>query len=224
MELQSTSLESKLKSTGQQRAALVDFLRGKTPTYATVLLSGVLGLYGVEALQWDTQTIEMELEKDLEVQIPRVVFDQLAGLLAALGSDAVYHDPEVFDQVTNALNRASVQHSQEAPTTEEIAWTATELGLVDPEPTGRPDHTPWSHQVRAYCKVVMREDGFQVAPAILRFAGEPISAEWSEDPDMMAGVHAAHQEMADELDAELDRRIQELLDHLELIGIKLPSA
>lgn len=203
-------------------AQLARYYSGEDETFATVLLSGLVALYGLQALDWDSTTIELELRRDLQVEIPRVVFDQLMALLAAITTDTVYHDVEAFDQLVSCLNRASVNHAQEPPEATEVAWAVTELQLNDPEPVGLPEQ-PFSKQVAAYVRVALDEDGVQVPPQCLAFAGRMRHQEWTDDPDLHAQAGAAQQSQADELDLEMKRRIRGVLDHLERIGIR-PSS
>lgn len=198
------------------------FLDGSRPTYGAVLLIGLTRRYGLELLDWDGLTIELEVKRDFGVEMPRLVYDQLMGLISAITGDAVYREAEPFDQLVNALNRASVQHEQDAPTTSELAWTITELGLVDPEPHGRPEQ-PFNHQVAAYCRTCMEEDGYQVAPKVLKFAQMRNRTIGADDPMMFAGAFESHQRAAEEVDAEMKTKLAELLDHLEELGIELPT-
>lgn len=208
----------------QFRGRLGEFLSGKRPTYATVLLSGLLRQYGAEVMNWDSTTIELEVKRDFLVDMPRETFDQLMGLLSALTTDAVYWDVAVFDQTVNALNRASVQHAQDAPTVLEVAWTVTELGLTDPEPHGRDAQQPFASTIRAYIGVVLRQDGYLVAPTCLKFAEATVDSGWADDPDMHAGIYSAHADGAKAVDQDVQQRLMELLDHLEWLGIEIPKA
>ena len=62
--------------------------------------------YGVQVLEWDGAVIEAEVGRDFGVQMPRITYDQLMAGLAALGTDQVYWDVGVFDQIVNGLKRA----------------------------------------------------------------------------------------------------------------------
>jgi hypothetical protein len=203
------------------RKVFTSMLSGERPTYASVLLAGLIRMYGPGVIEWDPSTVEMEVKEDFGVHMPRVVFDQVMCLISAISTDAVYRDVAVFDQFVNAVNRVGVQHEQEPPTTEELAWALTELAISDPEPVGLPDQ-PFNKQIAAYCRVCLQDDGVMSPPSVLKFAmPTKVSDEWADNPEMFASVYQSHEASANEIDQYCKSKVSKLLDDLEDLGIEV---
>jgi len=205
------------------RDQYADFLSGKTETFATVLVGGLLRLYGVECLSWDPTTIRLELKRDI-AEPARVVNTQMQALIAALTTDMVYQDVPTFDQTINALNRADLSEQDDIPMVEEVAWTCTELLLNDPEPVGYKD-IPFSKDINKYCQVVLKDEGFGVAPQILKWVTLPVvQSDFHDDPMMYEAVYKGQQGMAESVDDAMQSRLEMLFQHLKLLGLRTPTA
>jgi len=63
------------------KAAAQPYFSGDKESFATTLVAGLLRLYGVEALEWDPLTIQMEIKEDLGVDMPRRVYDKMMALV-----------------------------------------------------------------------------------------------------------------------------------------------
>lgn len=201
------------------------YFSGEQPSYAVVLVGLLLRAYGVEALEWDGGTIEAEIARDFDAHMPRPVYDQLMAGLTALGTDQVYWDVVVFDQVVNGLNRASVQHAQEVPGADEVAWAVTELGVLDPEPVGRDPEQPYGGQVTAYIQVCIQDEGLSVVPGVLGWVKLPKHAsDFGDDPDMWAGAQQSAQARADEINQEVQARLNDLAGQMASLGFTPPES
>lgn len=201
------------------------FISGESPTFATVLLGGAIKLYGVECLNWDGVTLELELKRDFELDIPRVVYDQMQGLITALTTDTVYNDVPTFDQVVNALTRAGVADEQDAPTVEEVAWAVTEIMLNDPEPVGyEKKKIPFNEDIRKYCKVILDQEGIIVPPTSLKWvsSGKPTS-EFTEDPALYEAAWANQAASGEAVDRFVQSCINKLVEDLQILGLRVPS-
>lgn len=196
-------------------------LSGERPTYASVLLAGLIRMYGPGVVEWDSATLEMEVKEDFGVYMPRIVFDQVMALITAITTDSVYREVEVFDQFVNAINRVGIQHEQDPPTVEELAWAITELAISDPEPVGLPDQ-PFNKQIAAYCRVCLQDDGVMAPPSVLKFAmPTKVSSEWADNPEMFAATYQSHEASAAEIDQYCKAKVSKLLDDLEDLGIEI---
>ena len=200
---------------------LTAYLKGEREAFATTLLSGLLMVYGLDLLEWDGPTIEMEVREDFELQIPRRVYDRLMAAITAITTDSVYHDVGVFDQTVASLAGHGVGVEKEAPTAEQLAWTVAELQLLDPEPVGRQAENPWSRQIQKYVRVALDLEGLKFPPKILKFAGKtPLAKDGADDPQMYAGAWGSGQAQADEIDQWLEGRVVLLLRQLMDLGVK----
>jgi hypothetical protein len=206
------------------KAAATQYFNGDVPTFATVLVSALLKMYGAEALNWDGATIQLEIKDDLDVEMPRRVYDQMMGLITAMTTDSVYKDARVFDSIVSALNRQGIVPDNIPPTVEDVAWTVAELGMSDPEPVSRTPGKIWGSKIQAYVRAVLDDEGFTIAPDILSFAHTRTpAAQGMDDASVYAGTWGSAQARADEIDTEVQTKAVELLKHLDTLGINVTA-
>jgi hypothetical protein len=207
------------------KEGLTPYLSGERECFATTLLCGVVAAFGIEAMNWDGATIELEVKDDFGVEMPRRVYDKLMALIAAVTTDSVYKDVAIFDETVSALAGDGVGVQKGVPSVDDVAWAVTEIGLVDPDPVTRDPASPWSRNIQKYVRVVLDDEGFTIAPKALEFAGSKIvKNEGFSDPQYYAGAWGSAQERANEVDIWLDSKIVELIQQLGNIGIQLQPA
>jgi len=205
------------------RSVYADFLTDKTETFATVLVGGLLRLYGIECFSWDPLTIRLELKRDVGVEPSRLANAQMQSLIAALTTDMVYQDVPTFDQTINALNRAPLSEQDDIPMVEEVAWACSEILLNDPSPAGYKD-VPFSRDVNKYCQVILRDEGFGIAPSALKWVDLPdVQSEFHDDPMLFEAAYKNQQLMADAVDEAMQLRIELLVQHMQLLGLRTPT-
>lgn len=202
-----------------QKQTIINILSGKTETFASVLLSALLIMYGAEVLNWDGITIQMQVKDDLDVDMPRGVYDKIMALITVITTDSVYKDPYVFDTYVTAVNGGAITSDQDPPTVDDVAWAVMELRYTDPEPITRDPNDPWSGQVKKYVRAVLDSEGMDVAPKILEFAGDKVvGATNPEDYTLYAGEYASKQLQAEEVDQWLQAQVQLLAEALVNLG------
>lgn len=196
------------------------YLSGEKPTFATVLLTILLQSYGLEVLEYDGATIQMEVKDDFDVEMPRRVYDQVMALITALTTDLVYTDVETFDEICNALCRKGLGSYRGVPPAIDIAWAVNELKLADPEPVGR-SKNPWGPEITAYMRVVLDDEGISLAPKSLPMVdSKPPTSRETQDPGLFAASWHSKQTAADEIDKQVEDLKAVMLSHLEDLGIK----
>jgi len=200
------------------KRTVIPWFSGERPTFATVLTSSLLKVYGPEALNWDSQTIQLQVKDDFNVEMPRRVFDQLMGQIAAITSTAVYNDVISFDAYASAVNRLSIRFDHDTPDPGDIAWAVAELAQVDPEPVGVKS---WSPDIIAYIRVVLDDAGVPIPPKVLKFVPPRAPhSNFSDSPDLYAASWASQEAQADEIDKHVDELTLLMLADLSKLGIK----
>jgi len=209
----------------QFRKVAVPFFSGEKETFATVLVAALIKLYGLQVLDWDGATIQMQLKDDLEVDPPRQVYDQFMALINALHTDMIYRDVPLFDETISALNRQGVGTQQDIPSVDEVAWAVYEIRMNDPDPVSRDPKNPWSRDIRKYVRLVLDDEGLQLAPEVLSFAGSKhIAPESVDDPAYYAGTWNSQQARADEVDQIVNEKAQTLIQHLITLGVSFETS
>jgi hypothetical protein len=207
-------------ATYKRRAA--PYLTGEKPTFGTVLVSLLLRSYGTEALNWEGETIQMQIKQDYDVEMPRRVYDQLMGMITALTTDLVYTDVEVFDEVCNALCRRGVGSYRDIPPAIDVAWAVTEIEMADPAPVSRLQDR-WADPIKRYIRVVLNDEGISFAPQTLSFVKDiPPNTKETSDPALFAASWMSKQESSNEIDNRVEEITQVMLGQLRDIGIQVP--
>lgn len=198
------------------------FISGEKPTFATVLLGGCLRTYGIDCLNWDGITLEMELKRDFETEVPRVVYDQIQGLITVLTTDLVYHNVPVFDQVVNALNRSGVAEDQDPPTAEELAWAVAEILLNDPEPVMHNEDTTFDDDIQGYCRVVLDQEGIMTPPKSLSWVKKSEHhSEFNNDPELYAAAWQNQMSDGQAVDKYVEKCLEKVFEDMQLLGLKV---
>ncbi len=194
---------------------------GKRDAFATVLVAWLLKAYGPEVLEWDPDTIAMQLKDDLDVQPGHRPFGRAVALITALTTDAVYHSAQAFDAFVDSMVADGPENDQDIPSAEDVAWAVAELAMSDPDHVG--DYGP---NVAGYVRVVLNDEGLRRAPALLEFA-EPLgrgrtSFGGGDDGRSAAGSADSAYAATDELDDLIAKRALMLHDQMAEIGINVP--
>ncbi len=201
---------------------MVAIFSGKREAFATTLLASLVQAYGIEVLEWDGLTIQLQVKDDLGIEIPRKIYDKLMGLITAMTTDSVYKDVPVFDEIVSALAGQGIGVEQDVPSVEDVAWAVAEIQLNDPEPVTRDPENPWSRNIGKYVRVVLDNEGFRIAPQILSFApNRHLPKEGMDDPSYYAGAWGAQQEKADEIDRWVENTLILLIQQLTSMGIEM---
>jgi len=163
-------------------------------TFATTLVAMLLDEYGTEATTWDAATIQMEIEEDFKLKLPRANFDRLMAGVALLIGDDFYKVLPDFIAFCNIFGGSTYDPSTFDPAdAEEVAWGITEALLISPpEPD---DEEPFALEVVAYIGAVLDDEGIINPPDVLRIGlreSDPnatIQGEFSDDPTMFASIY-----------------------------------
>jgi len=209
--------------TRQFKRAAEPYLSGKKPTFATILVSILLKAYGVDALEWENNTIELTVKEDFGVEMPRKVFDKMMALLTVLNTDIAYREVSVFDHVVHSLcgQGAGIEHG--VPPVLDIAWAVTEIEIADPAPVGIDPKRRWSDNIKAYVRVALDDEGMPIAPKTLNFIKDKPAPTTDSDALTVASSWQGKQDEADEVDQHVEELVNVMVAQLATIGIALPS-
>lgn len=194
---------------------LSDFLQNEH-AFATSLLTVLIDQYGTEALDWEMQTILMELKDDLDATLPEANVHKLQAILTGITSDTFYRDPFVFARVCEALDGDPIDPDFIPEVTpDQMAWGITEIILAD-----GPDHPEFDIEVRRFMGVVLDAHGMYIPPDVLRLANFPESQHTRAsdtlglDPDAYAAYHKRNKSDANDITEHVQRRLQALVSQL----------
>lgn len=196
--------------------------------YASSLLLLFLDRFGVRdpdapdepsPLEWDPDTIRMEIEQEIGVPIPVLNLDRLMAAIAVVTTDLFWRDLPSFISLVNILDRDLFDPHQFDPAdVEECAWAITEATLLDPPES----ESPFSEEIVAYIRETMKASGLIQPPRILRFAAENPATEYSftEDPELFAGAWEHGVSRSKEIDDMVQNRLREMIDQIQQLPLQ----
>lgn len=193
-------------------------------TFGIVLLTVFLDRFGVEGLDWDPNTITLEVEEEFDVDLPQCVFDKLMTAISILTSDTFYRSLPDFITFCNVMSGDTYRPDTFDPAdSSEVAWGITEGLLISP-PEDDADG-PFSDEIRAYVGAVLDREGIINAPDVLQIAlrqanVSDAAAQFSDDPDMFTAIYEVEAGKSDEINKIILEKVNMLLGQLKAIKLQ----
>ena len=190
-------------------------------TYATPLVVILMDTYGPESLQWDAETIRMELQSDFNLQLARGILDRLMAGIAILTSDRFFKLTPDFIMLCNVLSGSTFDPTTFDPAdAEECAWGISEAMLLNPPE----EDDPFSPEICRYIGVVLDQEGIMVPPDVLKIAVRPEAAnmqgDFADDPVMFNAIFDMERSKTDEINAIIREGVQALLRQLSSLVLE----
>ncbi len=140
---------------------------------AGVLILALRELLGTRSQLWEPEVIWYELERDHHLDVPLVNRDKILAAYALLETHSFYWDANTFVRTIMAFNDigAEINYTQE-PEPEHLCW-----GVAEAEFILRGEDQPledFNHEPKSFVSVVLKRNGFVVAPEPLEFAQETL--------------------------------------------------
>jgi hypothetical protein len=216
-------------STGLSAQGRLRTLLANEETFATVLVTIFLDLYGMEALEWSPETIQMEFRDDFGLELPKGNLDKLMAAIGILTTDDFYKRLPVFVQYCNVLSgddfRPDVFDPADAM---ECAWGIVEGLLLSPPE----EEEPFSDEIRSYIGRTLDEEGIKDAPDVLGIALRNVAGDantdWSPDfsamsltdPTMFAAEYQVQQDKGREIVDSIREGVMDLIRQLESLPLQ----
>jgi len=134
-------------------------------TTAFILHTVCLNKYGIECLDWEPETLWLEIYEDFHIDVEESNKDKLQASITLVKTNVFYEDFQAFEGIGKAFNGQDPDFEYITPLTpEECAWTVKEARLIDSTPE------EFSLEIKAYVREVLREHGLMTAPPELSFS------------------------------------------------------
>jgi hypothetical protein len=178
--------------------------------------------FGTEVLDWEPETIYMELEEVFKVKMNNLLADKINASCSLLSSDLYHKSLEAFTTINSAFSFKSVSAKEfNFSTLEDVMWGVSEARMLEgPELY---DAAGFSHDISRYTAELLSVEGISKPPDILKFsefnpteldqrditlAGDGMAAEayWRRQEEERAKL----EEMATKNMQELIKEVQEL--------------
>ena len=194
-------------------------------SFGTTLLICFLDTFGIESLNWEPETIELELEQYLSAEVPSENLDRLQAAMSVLTSNLFFISLEAFNTTCNALNFAVVNGKTFIPADiEDIMWGITEVNLLL---GANAKSDEFSRDIQLYVGKILKSEGILDPPTILQFADmrrmDQITASQVADlPDLSSMFSADLANTRAELDTWALKKIDALFTQIG--NVKLDSS
>ena len=215
----------------QQTTQPVDLkaLITSSDTFVTTLITLLADRYGTEFLQWEPETIVMEVEDDFHVDLPQQALDKIMTGVAIMTTDDFFNSLPDFVQHCNVLSGDLYNPELWDPAdSSEVAWGITEAMLLWP-PDGDTD-SPFSEEIVAYIGKVLDDEGIMTPPDVLQIAirdtdfASMVQNEFSDDPDMFGMIHQFESDKTKQIDGYVRSNLKELSAQMRALPLKSGNA
>lgn len=182
-------------------------------TFATPIILYMVNDIGVDALQYEPETIKEYLQ-GINPSVRNDVVDRVVAASGLYTSNLFWYDPVCFATVCRALNRASKPLAVSADI-DDIAWGVTESSILF---TGESEK--FSESIRKYIAYTLKSDGIYTTPTSLLFIGKIPYTPAIDDAEMVMNIQEHSDSAASAIDTEVDSKILQLFNQIKLL--KLP--
>jgi len=187
----------------------------------TALVMALIDEFGTECLEWEPETLWMEIEATWRAKPPREACDKINALATVLTTNQFFASLDAFVAVCTALygRGADPQHS-DFPSIHEMCWAVTETHLLDEAPD------KFAQDIADYARERLKLEGWNKAPAML----QRITGPWQDAQDMtindamtdQGGDIQAYWKTQAEKERELNQDIMARLEQTARILADLP--
>jgi len=198
---------------------------------ATVLMAILLDRYGTEFLEWEPDTLRIQIADDYGANPPENNWDKIWACVMLLTTDLFYNSLEAFNSVCNALSGEGAHFDKwELAEPEEIMWGVAETTLLEPPEKGKKNHD-FSHEIRQFVGLALAEFGIWRTPKLLlgivekpNLTEDATSINFSDDPAMHASFFNNQTAILADLEAGVHERLGMMYDQLQLLPFETASS
>jgi len=189
-------------------------------TFGTALLALAIDEYGTELLDFEPETIRLQVKNDFSIDIPQVNMDKLMAMITCMTTNLFYTSVEACTQITNALNGQTADFQVwDPPTAAESAWAITEVTLNNPPKSKVNFANQFSPDVRRYFGVICEQEGILNPPDVLRIAEldermQNSDETFADDPSMYEGFYQLGQSKSEDVTDYVKGRLKILMSQL----------
>lgn len=184
---------------------------------ATPLACLFVDRYGTAALNWDPETVWLEVRDDFGA-VPEASLHRLMAAVTILTTDLFSSHLPSFVSLCNVLSGDLLDPGMWDPAdAAECAWGITEALLLDP---GEGDD-PFAPEIQAYVREACRWEGLLDPPDVLRIGGPIGHPAWAADPAIGPQVWASAAARGAAVTDYVRSRLRLLVDQVE--GLPLES-
>lgn len=184
----------------------------------------IIDEYGVEALNWDPETIILELQDDAHVELSDLNAARVGCLVSLLTTDSFYYSLPDFINICNVVSGDVDNPSLWKPASlHAIIYALSEIQLLDPQDT--PLQELLDPEIVSYIELQLRDAGATQPPDCLRFVKpEHLAvadiATIQEDPVLFSASYQIATEASEELQQFENSALVQLVQELMMLELE----
>lgn len=192
--------------------------------FGTSLLIAATDLFGQEVIEWEPETVELELRTLLKGLPAPVALDRFHAAAALLGSDLFFTSLTAFNAVCSTLAFDEPLDGEFYPASlRDIVWGLTEARLLLGPGTAFDEG--FSQNIRLYVGKLLEGEGILNPPEIMGFAkltrlDRPDTQAVADLPELAMVFEASQSETKRELEDYAVQRAYEMFDQIGKLELK----
>lgn len=195
-------------------------------SYSLTLLIILLDTFGTEALAWDPNTVQMEVEQEYGVDLPGANFDRLMTAVSILTTDSFYVSLPDFARACAVLSgHMPSPELMILPDADDLAWGMTEGMLISPPDEEKGD-SPFDPEIRGYIGHALDNEGIITPPDVLRMGlrdndlMDRVRYSFSDDPGMFSAIQQSETSKTEAINQLVKARMRGLIKQLQSLPLK----
>lgn len=179
----------------------------------------------MEALEWAPETIQITLERDFQIKLPKVTLDKIMAAVTLITTNYFFKDVRKFIEICNILAGDDFQPDEFDPAdAEEMLIGITEAILLWP-PDDDPEDTEFSAEIQEYIGQVLNRQGILKPFDVLRLAfsndaSNKVDVDYADDPEMYGAIYESQQRKTDDLRSIYRENMQDLTHQLQMLPLR----
>lgn len=206
-----------------QQRQQIRMLFNQPDTFASTLLIACCDWFGPELLQWDSETIRMEVQDDFG-KVRGDCLERLFVAVLLVTTDDFYRRLPDFIRFCGVLNGDTLSPDFDPADLDDVTWGITEAALL--HPPDRDNLEPFSAEVLGYIGTLVDNAGLVEPPDVLRLGVRAdakkmsdYAADFADDPTMFGAIVDTEKSRSDEIDQSIRASLQRLVTQLQSLHL-----
>lgn len=196
--------------------------------FATTLMALLLDAFGIQAVYWQPETIEMEVYRVFGCDISYGNYGRLMTGISILTTNAFFQSAADFAPMTVRLNGHSVSPDTFVlPDADDVTWGVTEGLLLAASPESQNQGLPeFSEEITGLIGQILDQEGILNPPDVLRIATRDndlvnrVQYAFSDDPEMFSAIHDVESSKTGAIQKYVRDRMRSMLQQLAELPLR----
>lgn len=216
-------MNNALYQVGQSSKAITRRYLMDTNTSSIALLLILVDTFGYESLEWDPETIRLELQREFYAIIPSSAINKLMAAITIVTTNYFQKSLFKFNEICNVLSGDEISGGEFEPADPvEILIALTEATIL--WPAGQEEEEQFSDEIKAFIAEVLNDSGGYTPVGVLASVLDPsvfdeVASSWSDDPDMFSSIYKARRERVEDLQYAHKSYLRSLYNQLSALPI-----